>query len=226
MVSVSPSSSSTTVGMGNSNFVIRITVTRGEADVNLTRSGDLLNLNRAGKTFVHVIPEVSASSNGTYIGVGNNDVGYHRVQFSLLAFCKYSFIYGKPSASSTYAIDLDDAECEVMGRSNTGLTCSIRSYPPVLNGTLACINQMIMNLIWNQVGSAGSLGVATYKAKAVVSNVKNSCRIVTANQHGIFNKGFDMFGFYCTLGTIFAVVALKRGTSLSPTTESPSSQHL
>ena len=87
MISVSPSVS-TTVTIGN-NFPIRIAIIRGEANVSLTRNGNSLDLNRSGKSFVHVISNVNALSNGTYIAIGDNDVGYHQIQFSLFAFCKH-----------------------------------------------------------------------------------------------------------------------------------------
>ena len=93
MISVSPSSSSTAIALGNSNFVVRINVTRGEAEVNLTRNGESLDLRKTERTFVHVIPEVKASSNGTYIAIGDNDVGCHQVSFKLLAFCKHPHAY-------------------------------------------------------------------------------------------------------------------------------------
>ena len=69
-------------------FVIRINVTQGDAVVDLTKDGDLV-LNGTGKLFEHNIANVSVLTNGTYVAIGDNDVGYHRVQFSLLAFCKH-----------------------------------------------------------------------------------------------------------------------------------------
>ena len=72
-------------------FVIRINVTQGDdvVNVNLTKDGDLVQLNGMGKLYEHNIPQVKASTNGTYIAIGDNDVGYHQVSFKLLAFCKH-----------------------------------------------------------------------------------------------------------------------------------------
>ena len=84
---LSPSGENATVTIGNS-FLIRIDVTKGNATVNMTKDGDLVQLNGTGKLYEHNIPQVKASTNGTYIAIGDNDVGYHQVSFKLLAFCK------------------------------------------------------------------------------------------------------------------------------------------
>ena len=195
MISVSPASSSTTVDIGNSNFIIIITVTRGEADVNLTRNGEFLDLRKTERTFVHVIPKVKASSNGTYIAIGDNDVGYHQVTFSLLAFCKHSAMFMYRCTLMQFVIDLGEAECIVLANSvlRGTVTCTIKSFPAVDKATYSCANRNV-DLAWKEIGSADVLGVHKYQANASISDRDvpifngTSCRLITSNQYGIFNE--------------------------------------
>ena len=70
-------------------FLIRINVTQGDdAVVNLTTNGRLLQLIGTGNLYEHNITQVKASTNGTYVAIGDNNVGYYQVRFTLLAFCK------------------------------------------------------------------------------------------------------------------------------------------
>ena len=88
---ISPSGKSAIVSIGKA-FSIRINVTQGDAIVNLTIVGNLVQLNSKGKLYEHNIRRVKASTNGTYVAIGVNDVGYHRVSFHLLSFCKHHAI--------------------------------------------------------------------------------------------------------------------------------------
>ena len=62
------------------SFLIRINVTQGDAVVNFTKDGDLVQLIDTGSLYEPNIPQVKVSTNG------DNDVGYHQVSFKLLAF--------------------------------------------------------------------------------------------------------------------------------------------
>ncbi|XP_065846264.1 uncharacterized protein [Oscarella lobularis] len=159
-------------------FVIRINVTQGDdvVNVNLTKDGDLVQLNGMGKLYEHNIPQVKASTNGTYIAIGDNDVGYHQVSFKLLAFY------------------LDNAECSVVANSMVHGTviCTIKSFPPVEKATYSCENQRV-DLTWKEIGSADMLGVSKYQANASISSTdvpifNGTCRLTTANVYGQFNE--------------------------------------
>ena len=63
--------------------------------MNLTKDGDLVPLNGTGKLYEHNVRQVKASTNSTYVAIGDNDVGYHEVGFKLLAFCKHRAIQMK-----------------------------------------------------------------------------------------------------------------------------------
>ncbi|XP_065846290.1 uncharacterized protein [Oscarella lobularis] len=172
---LSPSGENATVTIGNS-FLIRIDVTKGNATVNMTKDGDLVQLNGTGKLYEHNIPQVKASTNGTYIAIGDNDVGYHQVSFKLLAFY------------------LDNAECSVVANSMVHGTviCTIKSFPPVEKATYSCENQRV-DLTWKEIESADMLGVSKYQANASISSndmpiFTRTCRLTTANVYGQFNE--------------------------------------
>ncbi|XP_065838034.1 uncharacterized protein [Oscarella lobularis] len=173
VLSAIPSSSQRVIVPIGKSFLIRINVTQGNAVVNLTKDGELTQLKSRGKLYEHNITKMSNTANGTYIAIGENDVGYHTVKFQLLAFY------------------LGDAECRAADDSivNVAVTCTIRSVPPVETGTYSCGNRSI-NLSWREMESADTLGVRQYQAKALVSNMGvprrtgTLCVLIAANEYG------------------------------------------
>ncbi|XP_065835031.1 uncharacterized protein [Oscarella lobularis] len=178
-------------------FLIRINVTQGDdAVVNLTTNGRLLQLIGTGNLYEHNITQVKASTNGTYVAIGDNNVGYYQVRFTLLAFY------------------LGEARCNITAKStaNSTVTCTIKSFPPVDKGTYACRNQSV-DLTWKEMESADILGVHEYQAKASMANMDGlmfieTCKLTTANKYGQFSE------------TLKAALHLTSSPSTAPTTNS------